>query len=203
MFHDDTVDASEIRRSPPQIDKTWRKWLGTLRDHLTLKLAGKWIRIEDVWILLKMGMSFQPSLCDRLPEGRFSISRRGWGGLFAFGGVLLAPWLWSFVVCWWWKQTEKGVPLPETNSKSPWKSPSFLGFIPSKWWIFHGYVSLQEGMEKMMFLSYDFWIVPTMILVIGSWLFFHLGVFFWHREIMYFLSRNDVSSHKRGGHQKW
>ena len=28
----------------------------------------------------------------------------------------------------------------------PWKSPSFLGFIPSKWWIFHGRtVCLPEG----------------------------------------------------------
>ena len=61
--------------------------------------------------LLKVGMSFpSPKKRDNLDHGTY-------------------VWLLIHLGCSLW------ITLPETNS-SPMKIPSFLGFIPSKWWIF-------------------------------------------------------------------
>ena len=35
---------------------------------ITYAVAETWTRMEPMYFLLKMGMSFQQSLCDRLPE---------------------------------------------------------------------------------------------------------------------------------------
>ncbi len=53
----------------------------------------------------------------------------------------------------------------------PWKSPSFQGFIPSKWWIFHGELLVlgrvqkeKEGKTQRItqhFCSYDHFIIMT------------------------------------------
>ena len=51
-----------------------------------IAVAGKWgPRVESMYFLLKMGMSFQQSLCDRLPEvfQRFSSGALGYFWWFA------------------------------------------------------------------------------------------------------------------------